>query len=303
MRLQQAVICVKFLKCESLNWKLPMNIVRFVITVFFGLLVSIPVGGAQNLEIPNFWDTNARYKKPDLSQLPRLRFLTTTDFPPFNFVDRDKQLVGFHVDLARAICKELDLLNRCEIQAVPWNELYNTIQKGQGEAILAGVELTKTSRVRYDFSRPYMHVPARFVVKRDSGLRPPAYDALFRKKVAVIEGSGHQKYFETAFANRSADVYPNRQEALTALEKGEVEAVFSDAVSLSFWLLSDSAKDCCVFLDGPFMSKGYFGNGMAVAVKKDQQLLLDGINYALAEVNNNGTFSELYLRYFPIGLF
>ena len=78
---------------------------------------------AQSVLIPNFWDPNERFVKPDFSTRQRLKFLTTTDFPPFNFIDRKKRLSGFHVDLARAICSELDMLAKCQIQALPWDEL------------------------------------------------------------------------------------------------------------------------------------------------------------------------------------
>lgn len=67
---------------------------------------------AQEGFVPNFWDKHERFVKPDMSDIQRLRFLTTTDFPPFNFIDRNKRLTGFNVDLARAICQELDLLKR-----------------------------------------------------------------------------------------------------------------------------------------------------------------------------------------------
>ena len=50
-----------------------------------------------------------RLPKPDLSRIRQIRFLTEDDFPPFNFLLSDGQLAGFNVDLARAICAELDL--------------------------------------------------------------------------------------------------------------------------------------------------------------------------------------------------
>src|SRR6185312_5227365 len=64
--------------------------------------------------IPNFWDAKERLKKPDLSELRRLRFLTTLDFPPFNFLDSDGELTGFNVDLARAVCTDLGILDKCQ---------------------------------------------------------------------------------------------------------------------------------------------------------------------------------------------
>ena len=78
---------------------------------------------ADGVKLPILWDSKERLVKPDLSDLARLRFLTTTDFPPFNYLDGDGKLSGLHVDLARAICAELAIADKCQIQALPWGEL------------------------------------------------------------------------------------------------------------------------------------------------------------------------------------
>lgn len=258
---------------------------------------------AQNVTIPSFWDKHERFGKPDLSSLPRLRFLTTTDFPPFNYIDRKKRLSGFHVDLARQICKELDILNRCQIQALPWDELENALGAGEGEAIIAGLEVTKDSRQRYEFSRPYLHIPGRFVTRRESGLNAPVYNNLFRKTVGVVSGSAHEKYFSEAFLERKFESFSSREMALKALKDGAVDAIFSDALSLSFWLASSDSNDCCVFVDEAFLSETYFGHGLTIALPKGQEELIRGVNYALKNINDDGTFAELYLRYFPISMY
>jgi len=72
---------------------------------------------------PSFLDARQHLAKPDVSAFPRLRFLTTTDFFPFNFLDDGGRLNGFHVDLARVVCRKLEMLDRCQIQALPFAEL------------------------------------------------------------------------------------------------------------------------------------------------------------------------------------
>jgi len=258
---------------------------------------------AQETVIPNFWDINERFPKPDVSTLSRLRFLTTTDFPPFNFIDRKKRLSGFHVDLARAICAELGVLNRCQIQALPWAELQETLKKGEGEAIIAGLATTAETRKELDFSRQYLKIPARFIVRKADGLAAPAYEAIFKKKTGVIANSAHEAYFKSVFANRTAEIFPTRQAALQALQENKIDAVFSDALSLSFWLTSSVSKDCCEFLDGAFLSDTHFGRGLSIAVAKGDVRLKNSLNFALNEINRKGTFAELYLRYFPVGLY
>lgn len=262
---------------------------------------------AQSVMIPNFWDPAERFVKPDLSARERLKFLTTTDFPPFNFVDRKKRLTGFHVDLARAICDELDMLSKCQIQALPWEDLEKAMQDGEGDAIIAGLAVTPESRAKYDFSRPFLQIPGRFVSLRDDGeessLKEPIYEALFRKKTGVVEGSGHQAYFEQTFGERESVAFATRQLAFNALQRGEIDAVFTDALSASFWLASAASGRCCTFAGGPYLSEEFFGRGLAIASSKSDPDLAQGFDYALKQINDNGTFRELYLRYFPLGLF
>lgn len=258
---------------------------------------------AENIIIPNFWDKHERFGKPDLSLLPRLRFLTTTDFPPFNFIDRKKRLSGFHVDLAREICRELGILLRCQIQALPWEQLVPEIEKGDAEVLVAGLAVTAEARKKLSFTRRYLHIPARFVVRRETEMGSSAYEGIFRKETGIIEGSAHEAYFQSVFSTRNYRKFKSRDAAFTALKAGEIDAVFSDALSLSFWLSSQASADCCRFLDGAFISREFFGSGMALAVAKDKPELVEALNFALAQINAKGKFAELYLRYFPLGLF
>ncbi|MEM7070034.1 MAG: transporter substrate-binding domain-containing protein [Pseudomonadota bacterium] len=284
-----------------------MRHLRFLILVFAlgcGFAASnIYSAIAQDAVIPNFWDKHERFQKPELGGLNRLKFFTTTDFPPFNFIDRKKRLSGFHVDLARAICAELGLLQRCQIQALPWDELLPALKRGEGEALIAGLAVDQKNRGELVFTRRYLEIPGRFVVRNDSALQAPAYSAIFKKITGVVTNSSHQQYFAETFSTRKSQAFDTRDDAFKALKSGEISAVFTDALSASFWLQSEASEDCCGFLDGAFLSPKYFGQGMTIALPKDQEKLANAINFALYQINASGKFAELYLRYFPLGLY
>lgn len=258
---------------------------------------------AQGITIPNFWDPGEQLARPDLSSLQRLRFLTTTDFPPFNFIDRRKRLSGFHVDLARAICAELGILPKCQIQALPWEELEEALARGDGEAVIAGLEVNAQTRNRFEFSRPYLRIPARFIARKADGYGEPMGDVVLRHKVGLVAGSQHLIWFDTVFPRGQREVFPTRQAALDALRAGSIDLVLSDAVSLSFWLLSDDSTDCCAFAGGPYLPSTDFSQGLAVAFPKGRTDLAAAADYALKEISEKGIFAELYLRYFPLGLY
>src|SRR5205809_4215459 len=83
-----------------------------VMMVAFAMVVA-PLGGAQaqsagadpTVRVPGFWDPRRRPEKPDMSRVNVIRFLTETDYPPFNFAGADGNPQGFNVDLARAMCE------------------------------------------------------------------------------------------------------------------------------------------------------------------------------------------------------
>lgn len=277
--------------------------VVFSLTLLLAVLLGTNAAIAQSQTIPNFWNPGERLAKPDLSGIQRLRFLTTTDFPPFNFIDRQKRLAGFNVDLARAICARLEISARCQIQALPWNELESAMEKGEGDAIIAGLAISSENRVKYEFSRPYLYIPGRFAARRDKPAGAALEQALPRLKTALVSGSAHAQWFATAFPGAPTETYPTRSAALAGLKSGSVDLVFTDALSLVFWLVSEDANDCCVLTGGPYMASALTGNGLAIAFARKDATLAAAADWALKELNDDGTFAELYLRYFPLSLY
>jgi len=252
---------------------------------------------------PMFWDTKERLPKPDLSALTRLRFLTTTDFPPFNYRDREGRLSGFHIDLIRAICAELGIVDKCEIQAMPWEQLEDALKRDRGEAIVAGLAVTEETRTRYAFSRPYLQFPARFMMPKTSAATEPLHEKVQGERIGVMAGSGHEKMLREYFPGAKVVTY-SRQEWLYAdLKAGKIAGAFGDGMRFAFWLAGSDASGCCRFAGGPYMAPEYLGVGLALATRIDNPQLAAAFDYALQQIAVKGRFSELYLRYFPVGFF
>ncbi|MET3519487.1 polar amino acid transport system substrate-binding protein [Mesorhizobium abyssinicae] len=254
-------------------------------------------------QVPVLWDAKERLPKPDLSALPRLRFLTTTDFPPFNFLDSAGKLSGFHVDLARAICAELGIAEKCQIQALPWGELDEALQKGEGEAIIAGIAATPETRTKYAFSRSYLQFPARFIMPKAKAFTEPILDKLRSKRVGVIAGSAHEKMLREYFGTVQVVPFDAPEALYGDLKSGKIDAAFGDGMRFAFWLGGTDASGCCRFAGGPYLAPEYLGSGMAIATRAGDPALAAAMDYALQEISVKGTFAEFYLRYFPVSFF
>lgn len=264
---------------------------------------AAPAAEPQVPQVPVLWDAKERLPKPDLSALPRLRFLTTTDFPPFNFLDGSGKLSGFHIDLARAICAELGIVDKCQIQALPWAELEGALQKGEGEAIIAGIAATPESRSTYAFSRSYLQFPARFVTQKSKDLTEPVFDKLRGKRVGVLAGSAHERMLRDYFNTVQIVPFDRPEDLYADLKAGKLDAAFGDGMRLAFWLGGSDAAGCCRFAGGPYLAPEYLGSGMAIATRADDPALAAAFDYALQEISMKGTFAEFYLRYFPVSFF
>lgn len=268
-----------------------------------GLLQPFATARAAEPQVPALWDTKERLPKPDLSALPRLRFLTTTDFPPFNFLDGEGRLSGFNVDLARAICAELDIADKCQIQALPWAELDGALQRGEGEAIIAGIAVTADSREKYAFSRSYLQFPARFIMPKRTALTEPVLGKLRGKRVGVLAGSAHEKMLHDYFATVEVVPFDKPEDLYGNLKAGKIDAAFGDGMRFAFWLGGSDAGGCCRFAGGPYLAPEYLGSGMAIATKADNPALAAAFDYALQEISMKGIFAEFYLRYFPVSFY
>ena len=271
--------------------------------MLIGLLSVADGARAATPQVPVLWDAKERLPKPDLSALPRLRFLTATDFPPFNVLDGSGKLSGFHIDLARAICAELGIVEKCQIQALPWSELEGALQKGEGEAIIAGIAATPESRATYAFSRSYLQFPARFIMPKGKALTEPVFDKLHGKRVGVISGSAHERMLRDYFNTVQIVSFDGPEALYGDLKAGKIDAAFGDGMRFAFWLGGSDAAGCCRFAGGPYLAPEYLGTGMAIATRADNPALAAAIDYALQEISMKGTFAEFYLRYFPVSFF
>ncbi len=277
----------------------------FAFCLFLGLGAPVPAVAAENaaVELPILFDTRERITRPDLSGIVRLRFLTTVDFPPFNFIDQSGKLSGFHVDLVREICHELALAEKCQIQAVAFPEIETALADGNGEAVVAGIAVTDALRKRFAFSRPFMRLPARFAVSRQSKLAGNAVAALAGKSVGVVGGTVHEAMLAAFFPKVKPASFLDRAALLAALKGGDIDAAFGDGMQLAFWTTGTDSAGCCRLFDGPYFSERFLGEGLSVTLRKEDKVLAGAIDYALLALSRNGRLQEIYLRYFPVDLY
>ena len=248
--------------------------------------------------LPYHADPDAREMLPSLTPIPAIRFLTTTDFPPFNFRDESGNLVGFNIDLAKRICAEVNVA--CTIQAWPWDQAANALSDSQGDALIAGLAMTEENGELFDYSSTYLALPGRFVTQAEDadGFRP---SSLAERQVAVRQGSAHAAFLDRYLPGVETVAFESEIAGLEALKAGSVDAWFGDAMRASFWLNDNMA--CCGFAGEAYFRPHLFGEGFTIAVPAGHDPVRHAIDWALVRLKENGALDELYLRWFPVGFY
>jgi polar amino acid transport system substrate-binding protein len=239
--------------------------------------------------------------EPIATQRAVIRFLTTDDFPPFNSRDEDGVLTGLNIDLARAIC--LDLATQCDIQAKPWNILLKELAAGRGDAVIAAHRVTAKALRQVAFTDRYFHTPARFATRREMRPLIATPRGLDEVQAGVVAGSPHETFLTRHFRNTRLKRFNTPELARVALQNRQVDVIFGDGISLSFWANGSSSGNCCRLIAGPFFEPAYFGDGIAIAVGKKDRDLRAQLNSALSNIRSSGRFRELVERYFPIRVY
>jgi len=280
---------------KPLGWKRPAALLV--------LTTGLVQGGAQaqGVAIPNFWDPRAQLDRPDLTGVRSVRFLVDDDFPPLHFPGLDGNPTGFSVELARALCERLSLT--CTIQVRRFDMLLDALADRQGDVVAAAIPLTENLRRRFGVTGPYFKIPARFAVKKDRNQPLPEGKVLAGKTVGVVEGTAHEAFAKAFLSAATLKPYPELPAAQSALKDGSIDYLFADGLGLALWIGGEDSGNCCDFTGGPYLESRFFGEGIGLIVRKNDEDLRKALDFALQQLWKEGKYAELYLRFFPVSPF
>ena len=181
--------------------------------------------------------------------------------------------------------------------------LLDALNDNRGDAVIASIAPTADTRRRADFTDPYYRTPARFVARLDSRSPTCCRSGSKRKKIAVIAGTAHEAYLKAMFTEAAGARLSQRRDGARGVAQQGRRLLFGDGIALAFWLNGADFGGCCVFRGGPFLESRFFGEGIGIAVKRGNDLLRQTFNWALFQLWEKGSFTDLWLRYFPIDPF
>jgi putative lysine/arginine/ornithine/histidine/octopine transport system substrate-binding protein len=222
-----------------------------------------------------------------------IKIATEGAYPPFNGKDASGALIGFDVDIARALCEEMKA--KCEIVGQDWDGMIPALEAKKYDAIAASMSITDERKQKVAFTDPYYSNYLRVVTKKGSGITGP--ESLKGKTVGAQRSTVASTYSEDKLGRGSTvKLYDTQTAAYSDLEAGRLDALVSDVYPAYDWL-----KDKPGF---EFVGdKIDLNDKIGIAVRKDDKELLASLNKALKTIRENGTYAKLNAKYFPFDIY
>ncbi|HCQ9073698.1 TPA: transporter substrate-binding domain-containing protein [Klebsiella pneumoniae] len=220
-----------------------------------------------------------------------LHFGTTTANPPFVTANGKNQPVGFDIDLAHALCQQMQA--QCQFTAQRFDTLIPALRFKKFDAVIAGMEVIPMREKQVAFSRPYRQALSGVVIVNKDVAH--TFADLKAKKVGVVKGTLHQRYLRDKQKAVQAVPYDDVASALAALKAGQITGVMGDFATLDAWRQEN--PDYAI-MDERATDPAYYGKQYAIAVRKDDPELLNAINDALAAVMATPDFQQMQQKWF-----
>jgi arginine transport system substrate-binding protein len=224
-----------------------------------------------------------------------IRFAMEATYPPFEYMNPKGEILGFDVDVAKALCNQIQA--QCQFSNQPWNSLIPSLKLGKFDALISSIAITPEREKQVSFTAPYYINSAVFVSPLAENLQI-SKAGLQGKSIGVQEGTVLEQYINQTFGNGViVKTYPSILDAFLDLQSGRVNAVFTDTPIAKDWLAKQPTKNF-VEAGQPIEGGSLFQEGFGIAVRKGNQQLLNQLNQALAAIKQNGTYDKIYQQYF-----
>jgi ABC-type amino acid transport substrate-binding protein len=203
------------------------------------------------------------------------------------------------MELAQEACQRMKA--ECEFAAYKWDDLIPGLLDKKFDVIMSSLEVTAERRKRLSLSRRYYLSPGAFVAAKGASFDGPP-SLLRNKRIGVQRDSTHADWVDKSF-RRSAQIkrYDTLAQALQALTKDEVDAVFGDKSQLWLWSQKPEGK-CCELVGQDIKDNQTLGIGVSAGLRREDVKLRDALNKAFADMVADGTYKKINEKYFPFPL-
>jgi polar amino acid transport system substrate-binding protein len=254
---------------------------------FFATLVAVTV---------NITFAGAETTLEKISRTGALTIGTRTGSPPFAFVNKNNEWVGFSIDLveqailpvvAKKTGKEIKLEKK---ESTPQTRI-PLLTSNAVDLIAETMTDTQSRRDSVDFSLTFFATGAQFLVKKGSPIK--GLQSIAGRRVAAQQGSTNARIIREQAPNAKLLEFPDQPAAFQALVQGQVQAYTNDGIQLAGLKAKAPKPDEWVVV-GEFFSYEPYG----MAMRKNDSDFRQVVNIGLMDAIASGKYFELYEKWF-----
>ena len=218
-----------------------------------------------------------------------MTFATDGAYPPMEFPDPNNpnQLIGFDIDLGKAIAEKLGVEHKAVV--VDWDGILAGLESGRYDVVMSSMNITEERQKSADFVQ-YFEMGQMIVVKKGNPKGIQSLDDLKGKVIAVQIGTTNEE-IARGIEGATVKTFQTFPDALKEVYVGRADATILDEPVARYY--ANIEGDKYQFVGEPFETAP-----VGIAVAKGNDELVQAIQQALDELKADGTYDQIYAKWF-----
>lgn len=210
---------------------------------------------------------------------------TNATFPPYEYYEGD-EIVGIDVEIAQAIGEKLGM--EVTVEDMEFDALIPALASNKVDIVAAGMTVTPERQESVNFTDTYATAAQVIIIKQGSDI---ASSEDLNGKILGVQMGTTGDSLASEIEGAQVERFNKYFEAIQSVLQGKIDAVIIDSAPAKAFAEKD---ENLVILDEALSSEDY-----AMAINKDNTELLDKVNAAIAELDEEGTLDEIVNKYIP----
>lgn len=219
----------------------------------------------------------------------------SADQPPMTALSKNGSLMGYDVDLARAMANAMRV--QLDIKVLPFSELIPALESDKIDMIISNMSITPERTEQVAFVGPYM-MAGKSILTRNSVLAQAKESGAFNRKdlkLVAIENSTSAMYISEAAPEAKLVTVATNEEGVDLVITGEVDAMIADMAVCKLAVLRHREAGL-ITLTEPLTLEP-----VGIAVSKDDPQFQNLVDNYLEAYGKTGVLAGLRKKWFEDG--
>ncbi|MGP1450422.1 MAG: transporter substrate-binding domain-containing protein [Wolinella sp.] len=254
--------------------------------ILIGFLFALGVAWAADMALWEKSTLNAIVKRGEL------RVSTDPGYYPFEMKDKKGNVIGFDIDIAREMAKAMGV--KLTIVQGSFDSLISGLLTDKTDIIMAGMTITPERNLKVSFTNPYFTIGQTLLVRPDLKDKVKSYKDLDNPEFTIVTKLGvtGEIVAKRMMKNAKLKTYDTEAEAVQEVLNGKADAFIYD-FPFNATFMAQKGSGMLVHL-----TESITYEPLGIALKKGDPDFLNWLNHFLAQIRHDGTYDELYNRWF-----